>query len=71
MVGSSGCEKQVELKQSNLLHLPATEMLLQNSRTTDLQSFRTNSRPFAPKETGWISTQKIYRKLGRIGYTKH
>ena len=41
---------------------------VQDPRTTNLQSRRTNSRPHAPKGTGWISTRKVYRRTGHFAY---
>ena len=51
-------------------HLSALRPL-QDPRTTDPQSCRSNSRPLAFKGTGWISTQKVYRRSGGFAYAKH
>ena len=51
-------------------HLSALRRL-QDRRTTDLQTRQTNSRPLAPKGTGWISSRKVYHRSGCFAHTKH
>ena len=51
-------------------HLSALRPL-QDPRTTDLQSHRTDSRPLAPKRTCWISTREVYHRSGRFAHAKN
>ena len=60
------CRRPTELPS----HLSALHSL-QDPQMIDLQSCQTNSRPLAPKETGLISTRKVYRRSGRFAYAKH